>query len=182
MMFGKFDIALKLSVRTAAVVAAVAALLVAAPAAAQTKRVFGVGEPASISELPDGPLRSALEALPPQARGRALGILRQSNVPVEDFDYMRADPRGNIFYVDPSFESEGAEEEAAPPAAITQTEVFQLHSKPGAANTLYVDFDGHDLIDTAWNGYSGQSVLYMKPYSSDADYANFSTSELDRIA
>jgi hypothetical protein len=181
-MFRKLDIALKLSVRAAATVAAAASLLSVAPADAQTRQVFGVGEPASISELPDGTFRSALEALPPQARGRALGILKQSNVPVEDFDFMRVDPRGNIFYVDPSFEAEGTEEEVAPPAAITQTEVFQLHSKPGAANILYLDFDGHDLIDTAWNGYSGQSVLYMKPYSSDSDYSNFSTSELDRIA
>ena len=165
-----------------AAVAAAASLLAVAPADAQTKRVFGVGEPASISELPGGPFRSALEALPPQARGRALGILKQSTVPVEDFDHMRADRRGNILYVDPSFEAAGTGEEAAPPAAITQTEVFQLHSKPGATNILYLDFDGHDLIDTAWNGYSGQSVLYMKPYSSDSDYSSFSTSELDRIA
>jgi hypothetical protein len=181
-MFRNLDIALKLSVRTAVAVTAVATFFAVSPAEAQTKRVFGVGEPASISELPDGPFRSALEALPPQARGRALGILKQVNVPVEDFDFMRADPRGNIFYVDPSFETAGTEEEVVPPAAITQTEVFQLHSKPSAANILYLDFDGHDLIDTAWNGYSGQTVLYMKPYSSDSDYSSFSTSELDRIA
>jgi len=160
-----------------------ALLWVASTAAlAQDRRVFGLGQPESIAQLPPGPLRSALEGLPPRARGRALGLLQGTTVPVDDIAFMRADRHGNIFYVDLAFEANGEDGGVAPPAAISESQVFLLHSRPGAANVLYVDFDGHDLINTVWNGYSGQSVLQMRPYSADGDYNSFSTTELDRIA
>ncbi len=49
-------------------------LLSVSPALPQ-QRVFGLGQPANVSDLPAGAFRSALEGLPPAARGRALGIL-----------------------------------------------------------------------------------------------------------
>ena len=35
--------------------------------------------------------------------------------------------------------------------AQAAAETFELHSKPGAARTIFLDFDGHDVAGTAWN-------------------------------
>lgn len=156
--------------------------MVAGTATAQQGRVFGVGQPAQISDLPSGPFRAALQALSPQSRGRALSLLQGGVVPAADLAFMRVDKLGAIFYVDPTFEAEEATGETVPQAALSEAQAFQLHSKPGAQTILYLDFDGHNLIDTAWNGWSEQQVLYMRPYSIDGDDTVFSTSEIDRIA
>ena len=148
----------------------------------ETKRFFGIGEPLTAEELPVGDFRDALLALSTQARANALGILRRSTTPAQDFVDMRVDERGFIHYVDPAPDEavEGAEEPALP-SGIAVADVFKLHSKPGAANVLYVDFDGHDLIDTRWNVYSGQTVLNMRPFDLDGDHTTFSQAEIDRI-
>ncbi|MGR9037682.1 MAG: hypothetical protein ACU83O_14015, partial [Gammaproteobacteria bacterium] len=148
-----------------------------------TKRFFGIGEPLTVEELPAGRFRDAMRALSPQARANALGILQRGIVPVADFEFMRVDKHGFIFYVDPA-PDEAAESSGEPTLAsgIALDNIFRLHSKPGASKTLYVDFDGHDLIDTIWNGYSGRTVLNMRPFSLDGDYASFSQTEINRIA
>ena len=157
-------------------------LLSLSPALSQ-QREFGLGQPANVSDLPAGAFRSALEGLPPTARGRALGLLRRGTIPVEDLAFMRVGPRGNIFFEDPVFEADGDIEEIVPPAEISETNVFLLHSKPGAANILYLDFDGHTVTGTVWNdNYSNQPVLNMLPYNIDGDSSTFSTTEIDRIA
>ena len=95
---------------------------------------------------------------------------------------MRVDEHGFIHYVDPVIEL-GEENAGEPelPEGITEANVFSLHSKPGASSVLYVDFDGHDLIDTRWNVYSGQTTLNMRPYDLDGNYTSFSTAEVTRI-
>ncbi len=150
---------------------------------AQENRAFGIGQPESVTDLPAGEFRDSLLALPPQSRARAMAILRGTTTPAADFQFMRVDRRGGIFYVDPApdgiIESEPEQTLAEP---IVESDVFSLHSKPGASKVLYVDFDGHDLINTAWNGYSGQEVLYMLPFDLDGNPSSFSQSELNRIA
>lgn len=149
----------------------------------ETKRFFGIGEPLTVEELPAGNFRDTLLSLSPQARANALAILRRVNTPVQDFVYMRADERGFIHYVDPApddvIESTG---DPILPSGITSADVFKLHSKPGAAKVLYVDFDGHELIGTRWNLYSGQAILNMRPFDLDGDHTSFSQTEIDRIA
>jgi hypothetical protein len=184
-MFRKLDVELKMLLRTAAALVAAVSLFAVAPAEAQSKRVFGVGEPATIGELPEGEFRSALEALPPQAQGRALGLLRQGNVPTEDFAYLRVNRRGDLLFVDPEFEddlTEGEEETPIAPSEITEANAFTLHSKPGATNILYLDFDGHDVQNSIWNSNTGKAVHPMRSYSRDSDYYSFSQTEIDIIA
>lgn len=159
-----------------------ALLLVSISPALSQQRTFGIGQPANVGDLPAGAFRSALKGLPATARGRALGILRRSTIPAEDLAFMRVGPRGDVFFEDPAFEADGDIEEIVPPAEITEANALLLHSKIGAANILYLDFDGHDVTGTIWNQNSGQSVLNMRPYSTDSDYYNFSTTEIDRIA
>ncbi len=145
-------------------------------------RYFGPGEPASISELPAGDFRDALLSLAPDAQARALQVLRANAFPAADVAHMRVDSRGDVLYEDPAPAAETGPGDPAPASAIPASEAFLLHSKPGAANVLYIDFDGHDLISTVWSSYSGQSPLYAKPYSRDADHTQFSDTEIDIIA
>ncbi len=167
----------------AAFIAASLSMLFANSAFSQQGRVFGIGEPAAARELPAGQFKDALLALPSQARGRALGILRGTTTPEQDFVDMRVDENGFIYYVDPVIEL-GEENAGEPelPEGITEANVFTLHSKPGASSVLYIDFDGHDLIGTRWNVYSGQSTLNMRRFDLDGNDTNFSTAEVTRIA
>lgn len=56
---------------------------------------------------------------------------------------------------------------------------FKLHSKPGAAKTIFLDFDGHTVAGTAWNVSSGQPTLLVPPFNTPStdDPATFSASE-----
>ena len=57
-------------------------------------------------------------------------------------------------------------------------DVPALSSLPGANHTIYLDFNGHVTSGTFWN--SG-ATINSPAYSSDADIANFSPSELQVI-
>jgi hypothetical protein len=150
------------------------------------RREFGLGMPENISDLPRGPFRESLEALTPSARAIALAKLQSASFPTADLEFMRVDDGGGVFYVDPEEYAEGEADAAIANelllGEITEADVFKLHSKPGASRVLYIDFDGHQLIDTVWNGWSGEPILYMLPFSLDTDPYNFSAAEISRIA
>ncbi|MFY8201190.1 MAG: Calx-beta domain-containing protein, partial [Pirellula staleyi] len=57
-------------------------------------------------------------------------------------------------------------------------DVPAFSSLPGANHTIYLDFDGHVTSGTAWNN---GATINSPAYSSDADTANFSASELTVI-
>ncbi len=61
------------------------------------------------------------------------------------------DTEGLLFYVDPPAEAVSGDDQSVPLAApypLDQT--FLLHSKPGSSKTIFLDFDGHVVQDTAW--------------------------------
>ena len=64
----------------------------------------------------------------------------------------RLDKTGRLYYVDPApvvaAASVDSETEAAP-FPLGQT--FLLHSKPASDLTIYLDFNGTDVTNTAWN-------------------------------
>jgi PKD repeat protein len=62
-------------------------------------------------------------------------------------------------------------------APLDQT--FFLHSRPGAARTIYVNFRGAQLGGTAWNG-SGSTVNAL-PFDLDGIPYSFTAAELERI-
>lgn len=68
-------------------------------------------------------------------------------------------------------------------AAITATDAFALHSKPGASKVIYLDFDGHTTTGTAWNSnFTAGANIVTPPYSNDATVSTaFAQSELDNI-
>lgn len=60
-------------------------------------------------------------------------------------------------------------------AVPSESEVFSLHSRPGADRVLVLDFDGHDYSGTAWAKGSGGA--YADPYSQDTDPTTFNDAE-----
>ena len=50
-------------------------------------------------------------------------------------------------------------------AAITATDAFALHSRPGASKVIYLDFDGHTTSGTSWNtSYTAGASIVTPPY------------------
>jgi PKD repeat protein len=62
-------------------------------------------------------------------------------------------------------------------APLDQT--FLLHSRPGAARTIYLNFRGAQLSGTAWNS-SGTAITAL-PFDTDGVPYTYSTAELERI-
>ncbi|MFO0902264.1 MAG: Calx-beta domain-containing protein [Pirellulales bacterium] len=60
-------------------------------------------------------------------------------------------------------------------------DVPAFSSLPGANHTIYLDFDGHVTTGTSWNSSYGATSINSPAYSTDADAANFSASELANI-
>lgn len=68
---------------------------------------------------------------------------------------------------------------AAAPYAYSET--FRLHSRPGASRVIYLDFDGHEVIGTAWNtNYNGGAAFTAGAYDTDG-LPTFSVVEQDVV-
>jgi PKD repeat protein len=63
---------------------------------------------------------------------------------------------------------------AAGPFPDDQT--FLLNSRPGAARTIYLDFDGHTTTGTSWNNSYGTNIV-TPAFSTDTDATTFSPAE-----
>jgi subtilisin-like proprotein convertase family protein len=75
---------------------------------------------------------------------------------------------------------------ALPVAPFPPSETFFLHSKPGSAKIIFLDFDGHTLQNSVWNDPDTMKVgdeiptIIIPPYSTDND-GTFSNMELLNI-
>ncbi|NJA05434.1 PKD domain-containing protein [Methylococcaceae bacterium WWC4] len=61
--------------------------------------------------------------------------------------------------------------------AASTTDPFTLHSKPDSNRVIYLDFNGHQAINTTW--YNG--TLTAQAYDTDGNPNGFSTTELNNI-
>ena len=62
------------------------------------------------------------------------------------------------------------------------TSTFLLHSRPGAAKVIYLDFKGHTTSGTSWNtAYAGGADIVTPPFDLDGNPTSFSTTELTTI-
>ena len=156
-------------------------------ASADQQRMFGRRNPFDVERLPAGRLKRSLEDLSPAARARALRWLHNFDFPATDaVSSLRVDAQGSVLYVDPAPTDAPAATTpaaaAATPVAITAADAFKLHSRPGAPNVLYLDFDGHLIANTAWNAVYGGGLAYdALPYDIDGNPAAFSAAELQNI-
>jgi hypothetical protein len=146
---------------------------------------FGTGAPQSSAELPSGELRKSIGSLPAAAQLRALQWLQSIEFSAQDVSYMNVDPQGSIFYADTYMTEKSSGQKAATtsgPRGITAKNVFKLHSRPGAANTIFVDFDGGEISGKAWNKQTGISKLKAKPYDTDGKPESFNDAEVSSMA
>ncbi len=171
----------------------VSAIALGAPGGAPGKgqgqsRMFGKGAPFAVTDLPASALRRGLESLPEKARGKALGWLHQFEFPAADVHTLRVDMEGAVYYEDPILppdEPEEAETVSPDEASVAEAAVdspFTLHSRPGAWNTVYLDFNGHTITKTAWNAKVGIDPLIARPFDLDGSPGTFGATEAAAIA
>jgi hypothetical protein len=155
------------------------------PAAAGAK-TYGGGAPANSSALPAGEFRKALEALPANKQGRALQWLQSVEFTEHDLDYLRVDSQGGIYYADTfaaDRKSSGNDQpQVSSTSGVTEQNILKLHSRPGSAKTIFIDFDGAEVSDTAWNSNAGVKSWKARPYDTDNKPQSFSAEEVSAMA
>jgi hypothetical protein len=66
---------------------------------------------------------------------------------------------------------------AGDPDPTDLTLAFKLHSRPGAAKKLVLDFTGHTATGTVWNPWAGLTSIVTPPFDTDGNQATFSDAE-----
>lgn len=95
-------------------------------------------------------------------------------------DTMWLDTKGRVFYVEPDL-AIPANEDLHLAADYPLSQTFALASRPDSPITIYLDFDGHVLQNTAWNNSTGNATINAKPWTQDSDSNTFTTAELAAI-
>jgi chitodextrinase len=144
---------------------------------------FGHGKPKQISDLPPGQLKRKLESLPPQASAKALKWLQSIEFTGTDLGVLKVDGAGGVYFEDTLLPDPTLAQQA-PTATLpdeapgtTLADAFTLHSRPGAPNKVFIDFDGHVITATAWGAGSFTAV----PFDLDGNNATFNDTERERI-
>lgn len=67
-------------------------------------------------------------------------------------------------------------------AQFPLADTFALHSRPGAAKVIYLDFKGHTTANTPWNsGVNANAAIVTPPFDLDGDPTAFNNAELAAI-
>ncbi|MBN9693228.1 MAG: PKD domain-containing protein [Verrucomicrobia bacterium] len=99
---------------------------------------------------------------------------------------LAVDPRGRLLFTDSADLTGPASGTTGVTATTLATplpaEAFQLHSRPGAKRTIYLDFNGERMTDNAWAFfYNGGAEIVAAPYDSDGKPTTFNDTERSRI-
>jgi fibronectin type 3 domain-containing protein len=89
------------------------------------------------------------------------------------------DETGHLLYIDDPAPADSPAPAASEPAEAPLDQTFLLHSKPGSQRVLYLDFDGHTTVNSAWSNGSG--TINAKAYDKDGDPTTFSDVERTEI-
>ena len=152
--------------------------------------VFGAIAPVVLQDVPAGRFHDQLAKLSPVARARALKHLGESHIPLLDVDSLSVDRAGMLVYacafipagaqpkndLQPSQTVALAEGVSATPVPISSPPI--RHSKPGATNVIYLDFNGLTITGTAWNDIP---TYVAKPFDKDGDPTTFNDQEQSDI-
>jgi len=98
---------------------------------------------------------------------------------------LRIDRRGRLFVEDeletplPADPASAATSSLQDGTLLPLEQTFLLHSRPGAKRTIYLNFRGAVLTNTAWN--SAGSTITALPFDTDGVPYTFSTAEQQRI-
>lgn len=155
-----------------------------AQAEAMSRQVGGAGF--SADKLPEGPLRARLSGLAPEAARRASAYLSRNPMSVEDLKTLAITANGHfvgICAAPPPRAGLAAAAALMPQGGLASAAAAPNanHSKPGATNTIYIDFTGLVVTGTEWNSDVNVSSWTVPAFSLDADRTTFSTTELAYI-
>ncbi len=138
-----------------------------------------------MAQLPKGRFKNEIEALPAQAKKNALEKLNSIHFTDLDLFSLHADKDGGILFacqLNTSSYSPDAEQPIVSAAAVPITPFptnLVFHSKPGAPNVLFINFNGETVVNTAWNTDPSvnRAEIPAMPFSTDGDYTTFSDAE-----
>jgi len=159
--------------------------------ASEPRMLGGAQRPLSIQDIPSSKLRSQLDSISSKSKLRAIERLRTFEFPVEDTETLNADSRGDIFYTcefpaEPT--SDGSKTRDLPPQVLGSPisiapfpSSLILHSRPGSTNVIFLDFDGHVVVGTAWNNSLSRTQIIARAFSTDSDATTYSDAEQDMI-
>ncbi len=166
------------------------------PATPPASREAAAAASRLLATLPPGLLRTTLLRLNASARERALRKLAELQVPAEDYASLRVSVSGNLYYVcsfglptaGAAIVNNGIPPAPGPhalPGALPSVAAAAVpiasppirHSRPGATNVLYLDFNGHSISGTDWNSDNSVATYVAKPFDTDGNPATFSDAE-----
>lgn len=147
--------------------------------------LFGGGRPVRLADLPAGALRDSMAKLPTAARQRAEEILTATSFHAHDLSSLRASRDGSIYYacafaeVGPDPKLPALTGTGRAPVPVATPPVY--HSRPGATNVIFLDFNGHVISNTQWNADYGVAVWNCRAFDTDGDATTFSDTEQQYI-
>ncbi|MFM8364805.1 MAG: M12 family metallo-peptidase, partial [Verrucomicrobiota bacterium] len=110
--------------------------------------------------------------------------LGDQRIPAIELRSLQIDPDGMLYYACSALSVDGEE---VPQAAFAPSEAPvpvssppARSSRPGSANVIYLDFNGHAVTGTAWNT-NRPATLQCVAYDLDADPTTFSDYEQSQI-
>jgi hypothetical protein len=143
--------------------------------------------------LASRPARSLKRESPTRKRdiARKNGVSAERLEATLDDETAEIDSNDRIFFVDPPHDEVPApatieidpanNSPLGEPEAISFTDAFALHSKPGSTKTLYLDFDGATTAGTYWNQRVGIPSRTTPAYDADGNPNQFTAAELANI-
>ena len=153
-------------------------------AAAQRPLVFGEAGPVTLDQIPPGHFRKQLLSLPESIQQQVLKRLGEERVPIFDLRSLHLDRDGMMFYACPAVDE--GDQQAIPSMAFDPDQASvpissppARSSKPGSANVIYLDFNGHNVTGTSWN--SSRTTFQCVPFDLDGDAATFNDYEQSQI-
>jgi hypothetical protein len=147
--------------------------------------MLGANGPVTMDDLPQGRFKSELAALPKDVQGTVLEKLAENKVPVNDLKSLHVFGNGVLYYKCPEPDRDDDLVSVARTASLTRNafaavkpsdanvpiaEPPVLHSRPGALNAIYLDFNGGVISGTIWEG--GKSFTCL-PLDTDDDATTF---------
>lgn len=144
----------------------------------------------TFDEIPPGIFKNQLAKLSAPKRERVLEELESLAIPVNNINSLRLSPDGDLYMFCPrpnitdpmiySVSDLGAE--AASRATIPISQLPAINTNPGAEYTIYINFVGAEIRNSAWNDRSGaEPVYYARPFSLDTDETTFTAVEQEFI-
>lgn len=180
--------------RAALVAAALGALLPSAHAqnSVQALTQFNAFEPLKAVIFPSAtPLSKALPVI--KSRIGLVQFAEKYNYSVDFLiNVLAKDPtawvdlNGNLYFVEPANQNLGnalgaSDESVDVFSGVQSADAFSLNSHPGAAKTLYLDFDGETISGTAWNQSFNMEPIRAEPFNVEGSAQTFSETERQRI-